>query len=610
MGARRAVAARTAVAANTASTATVLVAAALILLPASNAAADDEQTVRCPPEQPVESGRRSPAVPVLEWEPTPCDPARLPGTRADAMREFVSLPDRWRVVSLLGYRQNLLDPYSGNNWLKGDRPAWGEDWFVNLIAVSDSVVEPRRLPTPAGGPASEEPGSLDTFGEGEQLVLAQSVIVEAVIYKGDTVFKPPDYEFRFTPVFNLNYARVGEAGALKALAGSDTSRREGVVGVQALFVDKHLRNVSARYDFDSLRVGIQPFASDFRGFLFQDSAPGVRLFGTRGNNRYQYNLAWLRRLEKDTNSGLNNLLELGGDALRDDDVFVANLYAQDFLVPGLTAQATLVHNRNREGDEVRYDDNGILQRPASLGLELGRDYEVTYAGVSADGHVGRWNVSGSLYGAYGSATRGLFVDREIDIAAGFAAAEVSRDFSWMRVRGSLAWASADDDPFDDAAGGFDAIFENPLFAGADTSFWIRQPVPLVGGGRVALSGRNGLLNAVRPSKEFGQSNFENPGLVLLGIGVDLDLTPTLRASINVNHLRFGDTAVLEVARAQAPIDEAVGEDISVAITWRPFATQNVVMRLSAAALLPGNGYEQLFGDEIPYSVLGNVVLTY
>ena len=44
-------------------------------------------------------------------------------------------------------------------------------------------------------------------------------------------------------------------------------------------------------DFDSLRIGIQPFSSDFRGFLFQDNQLGVRLFGTRDNNRWQYNLA-------------------------------------------------------------------------------------------------------------------------------------------------------------------------------------------------------------------------------------------------------------------------------------------------------------------------------
>lgn len=579
------------------------------------AAADAEQpapngSTRCPSEQPVESDRRSPSVPVLPWEPTPCEPARLPTAKGQSISEFAGVPDRWRVVQMLGYRENLLDPYHGNNWLKGDRPAWGEDWFVNLLAISDSVVEPRRFATPVGGPACDAAGSFDTIGDGEQMVFAQSVIVEGVIYKGDTVFKPPDYEIRFTPVFNFNYASANEAGVLKAEAGSDTSRSEGVIGVQALFLDKHLRNVAARYDFDSLRIGIQPFTSDFRGFLFQDSALGVRLFGTRANNRYQYNLGLFRRLEKDTNSGLNNLIELGGDSLRDDDLLVANLYAQDWPRPGFTTQGTIIHNRNREGDEVRYDDNGVIQRPASIGLERGRDYDVTYAGLSGDGHFGRWNLSGSIYGAFGSATRGLFVDAEQDIAAGFVAGELSRDFDWIRVRGSLLYATADDDPFDDQAGAFDAIFENPLFAGADTSFWIRQPVPLIGGGRVTLSGRNALLNSLRASKELGQSNFENPGLALVGIGADFDLTPTTRVSVNVNHLQFVDTAVLEVARAQAPIDRAIGQDISVALTWRPFATQNIVVRLSAAALVPGEGFEQLFGDELPYSVLGNVVLTY
>lgn len=585
--------------------------ATLVVVSASTGAQDlaaaDE---RCPPETPVESGRRSPSVPVLDWEPTPCQPTRLPASADQALVEFASVPDRWRLVSMLGYEENLFDPYHGNNWLKGDRPALGEDWFLSLIGISDSVAEPRRLPTPVGGPVTSAPGSLDTIGDGEQFVFAQNFIVEAVLYKGDTVFKPPDYEFRFTPVFNINYAKVEEPGVLKADADADTERTEGVIGVQALFVDKHLRNVSERYDFDSVRVGIQPFTSDFRGFLFSDSALGVRLFGTRANNRYQYNLAWFRRLEKDANSGLNNLFELADDAFRDDDVFVANLYVQDLLALGFTAQATVVHNRNREGDEVTYDDNGFIQRPASLGTERGRDYDVTYAGLNGDGHFARWNLSASAYAAFGESSRGTFSDVKQDINAWFAAAEVSRDFNWMRARASVLYQSADDDPFDDESAGFDAIFENPLFAGADTSFWIRQPVPLIGGGRVTLSGRNGVLNSLRSSKEFGQSNFENPGLLLAGVGADFDLTPKMRVSVNVNQLLFNDTAVLEVARSQGDIDRDIGLDLSLALTWRPLAIQNLVLRLSAAALVAGSGYEQLYGDEVAYSVLGNVLLTY
>jgi hypothetical protein len=578
--------------------------------PAQPADAASSAAPRCPPQAPVEARRRSATVPVLEYEPTPCNPQALPAPDTGALGELQGIPDRWRIVDTLGYRRNLLDPYHGNNWLKGDRPAFGEDWFVSLIGISDTLFEPRRFPVPVGGPASARPGSLDTFGEGEQLVLAQAFVFETALYQGDTVFKPPDWEFRFTPALAVTHVEVEERGLLKANPDFGASRTEAVLGVQALFVDKHLRNVSEHYDFDSLRVGVQPFTSDFRGFLFLDAPFGVRLFGTRANNRYQYNLGWFRRIEKDTNSGLNNLLERGAASLRDDDVLVANVYRQDTVRPGLTLQATLVYNRNREGGEVFYDDNGVIQRPASIGLERGGDYDVVYAGLSADGHWERWNVSASAYGAFGESDRGLFVEREQDVRAGFFAAELSRDFSWIRARVSVAYASADENPFDDRAGGFDAIFENPLFAGADTSFWIREPVPLIGGGRVALSGRNGMLNSLRSSKEHGQSSFTNPGLLLVGVGADLDLTPQLRVSGNASYLAFADSTVLEVARAQAPIDEPIGLDLSLALTWRPFATQNVVARLSAAALIPGSGYRDLFGDELAYAVLGNLLLTY
>ncbi|MCS6922256.1 MAG: hypothetical protein NZM07_10155, partial [Elioraea sp.] len=172
------------------------------------------------------------------------------------------------------------------------------------------------------------------------------------------------------------------------------------------------------------------------------------------------------------------------------------------------------------------------------------------------------------------------------------------------------WASGDRDPYDDKSTGFDAIFENPIFAGADTSYWIRQNVPLVAGGGVTLSGRNGMLNSLRSSKELGQSNFDNPGLRLLGIGGDFDLAPEHRLSFNLNQLWFDHSATIEAARQQAPIARGIGLDASLAWIWRPFMTQNVVFRLSAAGLFPGRGFRALFPDERHYSVLANLVLTY
>lgn len=561
-----------------------------------------------------EGARRIPGRQTEETAPRPeqPDPNRATGLErvapppANAAYELLPVPDRWRVLDTLGITATgIANPYTRNP-LKADRPLH-DDWFFNLTVTSDTVLEPRRLPTPVAPQGTRSPGALDVFGEGEQTLLNENLLIGLVYYKGDTTFKPPDWEYRLTLVANYNNTHAEQNRALLIDPRDGRARTDSHVGVQELFVDKHLRNVSERYDFDSLRIGIQPFTADFRGLLFIDEQPGLRLFGTRDNNRIQYNLAVFRRLEKDTNSGLNDL----GKDLRRDDVYVANLYWQDLLALGHTLEFVLLHNRNREADEgLYYNNNGFLNRPASLGLEKPRDYDVSYAGLNGDGHFGRLNLTTLLYYAWGEESQGVFFDGPTDIRAGLIAAEASVDSDWLRWRASLLWASGDTDPFDDEVNGFDAVFENPLFAGADTSFWIRQPVPLIGGGGVVLSGRNGILNSLRSSKEEGQSNFANPGTRLLGLGADLDLTPTFRLSFNANRLWFDDTAVLEVARNQGPIERDIGWDISAAAIWRPWMHQNVILRASAAALVPGEGYEQLYGDETGYSVLINLVLTY
>ena len=87
-------------------------------------------------------------------------------------------------------------------------------------------------------------------------------------------------------------------------AGVRTELR-GDVALQEASFEYHIANLSDRYDSISIKAGIQPFNSDFRGFIFNDTNLGARLFGNLGNNRYQYNLAFFDMLEKETNSGLN-----------------------------------------------------------------------------------------------------------------------------------------------------------------------------------------------------------------------------------------------------------------------------------------------------------------
>ena len=568
-------------------------------------------------------GRRRPGyVPELPDPVTQDNPGAVRAPPPEAFpTDQIPVPDRWRLIETLGLvKERWWDPYNQNTY-KGDRPIdpekvpWlpikGDDWFFIANAVSDTVFEPRTFPIPVGVQTTEDPDRNDVFGRPASIVASQTFILGGALVKGSTAFKPPDVEYRATLAVNVSHVDVPERRVLHVEPSRPSHRTDHFVGVQELFFDYHFRNVSDRYDFDSVRIGIQPFQADFRGFLFNDNQLGVRFFGTRDNNRFQYNLAAFWRLEKDTNSGLNAVLQTP----RDDFLFVANAYRQDFLIPALTSQFTVAYNRNREADDIQIDDNGFPVRPALLGDLRGRDYDVVYLGYNADGRIGRINLTASAYAALGEDRNSFFTDRSADIRAYFAAAELSYDKDWMRFRLSGAWASGDGDPYDDTEGGYDAVFENPIFAGADTSYWIRQSIPFAGGGRaISVNGRNGLLNSLRSSKEQGQSNFNNPGLMLAGAGADFDLTPELRVSANVNHLWFEDTAVLQALRVEGSIPKEIGWDLSTAAIWRPKATQNIVFRLSGATLLAGDGFRDLFdrlgNGRAFYSVLANAILSY
>ena len=629
------------------------------------------------PPPPAPPGEEAPRTPDWEQDIPPVDPAIIDGrqrpgytaplperieqnnegaVRAPPPQAFptdqLPIPDRWRLIETLKLViENPLDPYNQNTY-KGDRPLCiptdaeqerrrklreeaaakgepapygsakcrtpkflgldGNDWFFVANLISDSVYEPRTFPIPVGVQTTDDPDRNDVFGNDFSQVFSQTFIAGFALLKGSTTFKPPSIEYRMTLAYNVNYVTVPERRVLFVEPSRGNERLDQFLGVQEAFVDYHFSQFdNDRFDFISLRAGIQPFQSDFRGFLFNDQQLGVRLFGSRDNNRFQFNLGAFWRLEKDTNSGLNAILR----SPRDDFVFVANAYRQDFLIPALTSQVTVVYNMNREADDIQIDTNGFPVRPALLGTLRGREYDVVYLGYNADGRIGRVNLTGSFYWALGEDRNSFFTDRPADINAQFAALEASYDRNWMRFRLSAAYASGDEDPYDDTEGGFDAIFENPVFAGADTSYWIRQTIPFAGGGRaVSVNGRNGLLNSLRSSKEQGQSNFNNPGLMLLGLGADFDLTPQFRLSANANHLWFENTSTLQALRNEGSIPKEIGFDLSAAAIWRPKANQNIVFRLSAATLLAGDGFRDLFtargGGREFVSILANVVLTY
>lgn len=544
--------------------------------------------------------RRRPGRPEREFPQTIYESVRDIHSSAS---DFVPVPDRWRQF----YAGKWYDPYNQND-LKGDVPIFGSpghEWFTELSLISNTTFERFKIPVPVGVPSTLNPGSLDTFGNGNFSLAVQQVIPSFSLIRGNTVFMPPEFELRITPVFSLTDVDAAETGVVKVDPSRGTERTQGDLSLLEFFVDYHIADISERYDFISVRAGIQEFSSDFRGFVYSDQQPGVRFFGNWDNNKWQYNLAWFPRLNKETNTFVNEFES------RHEDVYIFNVYRQDAFTLGHQVQASVIYREDSAGDSPpHFNDNDLLVRPAAIGDERAKNIRSTYLGLNADGHIGRINTTSAFYYVLGTETHNSIAGREQDIRAFMLAQELSYDFDWIRLRGSFFWASGDDNPFDSRAEGFDAIFDRPNFSGGDLSFWQRQGVPFVGGGEVFLVNVGSLLPNLRPTKEEGQSNYVNPGLRLLNVGVDVELTQQTKLITNASYLMFDESAVIERTRQLGNVDREIGYDLSAGLLYRPFLNNNVQLRTGASALLPGDGLKQLYGDTTLYSFFTNLILEY
>ncbi len=352
-------------------------------------------------------------------------------------------------------------------------------------------------------------------------------------------------------------------------------------------MDIHLKDLSDNYDFLTLRVGNQPFNADFRGFLFNDVNLGARLFGNWDNNLYQYNLAAFDMREKNTDSELNTF------NARDQEVAIANLYRQDFIWPGYTAEWSFLANFDHGG--VHYDQNGNLVRPEPLGTVRPHDVTAYYLGWGGDGHIGRFNISHQFYEAFGHDDFNNLAGRPVDINAQMAALEVSYDRNWARYKASFFYASGDGNATDGKATGFDTIVDNPNFTGGPFSYWTRQGFNL-GGTMVNLKDPSSLVPDMRTSKTEGQANFVNPGVFIFGLGAEFDLTPKLRSFLNANYIRLAETDPIKTALFTPTVDGDIGWDLSLGFQYRPLLTDNIIFSAGFGALIPGRGYHDIYNN--------------
>ena len=525
--------------------------------------------------------------------PPPTGPAPAPQRR--------ETPDRWRITfpeydrygdrgargrDIPFKRGRWWDPYN-QNVLKGDYPIKGDKLFMILTAVSSTSVEQRRAPTPSDV-STVDPLSGEFFGRPEQFAASETLQFSFELFHGDTTFKPRDWAIKFSPTFSVpNYLNARENGVVNIDVRRGTNRTDWHASLEEAFGEVKLADINANYDFVSVRAGIQPFVSDFRGFIFSDNNLGARVFGAFDNNRFQFNGAYFSMLEKDTNSGLNRF------DTRHQNVYIANIFRQDFIRKGYTIQGSFHYNDDRRS--VEFDRNGFLVRPALIGDVRPHAIEVGYLGLSGDGHLGRVNLSHSYYFAFGHDERNQIAGRRVQVRSNMAAAELSVDKDYLRFKGSFFFAQGDGNPTDDRGTGFDAIFDDPSFVGGQFSFWVRNGIRLTQTG-VGLVQPNSLLPSLRSSKTQGQANFVNPGIFIYNGGVDVELTQRIKAVVNINYLRFHRTEPLELILFQNRIRHDIGFDYSLGVAYRPFLINNFTLTFGANSLQTGRGFRDIFTD--------------
>ena len=518
----------------------------------------------------------------------------------------VSRPDRWRQ-GFSDYKQHVRgaswDPYE-QNVLKGDFPLWGDRNFLVLTGISDTLFEERHLPTPSNIPAANQ-GEFATFGNPKQHAFRQDFEFSALLFNGDTAFEPPKWQVKITADYNVdNTIRLAELGDVNPDSRKGTDRHTFDVAIQEFFAEARLAVTSPFYDFTSVRLGRQFFNSDFRGFIFSNFNQGIRLFGNGAANRNSFNLVYFDMVEYESNSGL-----LRGDPSpeRGQHVFIANAYRQDaFDIEGYTLGVNF--HMDQDDPSFVFDTNGFLARPDPVGNFRPHKVEARYVGLVGDGHIGWLNVSHAFYHAFGRDSENPLAGQKIDINANMGALEASVDKDWIRYKLSLFWSEGDNDPTDNKGKGFDSILDDPNFAGGEYSFYVRQGIGLQG---VGLKQRLSLIPDLRTSKLQGQANFVNPGLRLAGVGVDLDITPKLKALINLNLLRFDTTEALQLFIFQKTVPTGLGIDYSLGVNYRPNLSQNIVVDLGLGGFMPSDGFSAIYGtDKGLYQAFTNIKLAF
>ena len=273
------------------------------------------------------------------------------------------------------------------------------------------------------------------------------------------------------------------------------------VALEEAFGEVKLADLSPHYDFLSLRAGIQPFVSDFRGFIFSDSEPRARASSatprTTAGSTTRPTSTCSRRTPTASSTPSRSASRRSS---------IANVFRQDFSGPGYTLSAQLPL-QPATTPTLHYDANGFLVRPAA-DRQRAQPHEVRVAlrrawpatATRPDQPVARV-LLGVRHderqpdrGPDGGRQRADWRRLELSYGQGLGSRSRSRGF----------FASGDDDPRDGKAARLRRDLDNPNFAGGPFSFWSRS-------GIAAHPDRRAAEGARQPAAQPAHQQVRGPG---------------------------------------------------------------------------------------------------
>ncbi len=433
------------------------------------------------------------------------------------------------------------DPY-GPNRLKGDVPIAGAKSFLVLTAIADSQY--------TGVQANADADLLQKSNN--------TLLFSMEYYVGQTVFRPKTFALRATGIARTIVDPDGNAEQVEDVSLGETF-------VEALLLEHGRRS----YDATSARLGVQAFNLDVQGLVVNDALAAGRAFSELAANRVNITMIGARPLEKDAASALatGKILEA--------DFAAASFAVGDAFRPGLNVVAF-----------AAFDDDRRLP---------GARTRVGWGGLGTQGHIGRVVTAPALYVAWGHKDAGPASQR---ILAPMAVVDLALPADRWNPRFTMLWAPGDSNPADQNATAYDAFADKVAFGGAGGAGVLAgggAGVVDAGGAPVTLFRKGSVIPSLRGAN--AAPNFVHPGIRLVDIGTDLQISPRFATSFDAVLFAWDQPKALAGALGLAAVPDSFAASEWIGqLKIKPFLNEQALIAVSAAALVPSNGLTDLTGS--------------